>query len=263
MKPLFVEAVGVAAPGLEGWAQALPVLRGEQAYVPRDLSVYQPNLLPPNERRRATAAVRLAFRVAEDAMSGSTFQPAELAGVFATSEGDTGILHRLCTALAGESRAVSPTDFHNSVHNAAAGYWSIAVGAKLPSVSLSAWDASFAAGLLEAMTLAHGDGCKVLMAAYDIRPPDPLHATRPLQHAVGAALVLTPERTAASLASLVVSSTQDAETAMTDAVLESLRRGNPAARALPLLQLLARKAAGRVVLAGTGAQRWQWQVQPL
>ena len=218
-------------------------------------------MLPPNERRRATAAVRLAFRVAEDAMNRSEFQPAELAGVFASSEADTGILHRLCAALADEARAVSPTDFHNSVHNAAAGYWSIAAGAKLPSVSLSAYDASFVVGLLEAMTLVHGDDCKVLFAAYDIRPPEPLYATRPLAMAMGVALVLTPQRSARTLASLEVMPTQAAETIMADAALESLRRSNPAGRALPLLRLLATRAVGDVVLAGSGTQRWQLRVQ--
>ncbi|MGH8460322.1 MAG: beta-ketoacyl synthase chain length factor [Stenotrophobium sp.] len=263
MKPLFIESVGLAAPGLADWMAARPVLRGEQPQVVQELSVYQPNLLPPNERRRATAAVRLAFRVCEDAMNASEFKPAELAGVFASSEADTGILHRLCTALADEARAVSPTDFHNSVHNAAAGYWSIAAGARLPSVSLSAYDASFTAGLLESATLAHGDNCKVLLAAYDIRPPEPLYATRPLAQAMGVALVLTPQRSARSLASLGITLSRAAETVMADAQLEGLRCCNPAGRALPLLRLLALQASGDVIVAGTGKQHWQMRVQSL
>src|SRR5581483_6334579 len=145
---VFVDAIGFAAPGMEDWESARRVLRGEAGYEPKALSLYQPNLLPPNERRRAAPAVRLAFRIAEDAMRTSSFKPS----VLATSDADTSILHRLCTALAQPQRAVSPTDFHNSVHNAAAGYWSIAAGAKPPSTSLSAYDASFAAGLLEAAT---------------------------------------------------------------------------------------------------------------
>ncbi|MGH8506304.1 MAG: beta-ketoacyl synthase chain length factor [Stenotrophobium sp.] len=262
MKPLFIESVGLAAPGLAGWAASVPVLRGEQPYAAQEMNVYQPALLPPNERRRATAAVRLAFRVCEDAMSRSEFPPAELAGVFASSEADTGILHRLCTALADDARAVSPTDFHNSVHNAAAGYWSIAAGAKLPSVSLSAYDASFVVGLLEATTLAHGDGCKVLLAAYDICPPEPLYATRPLTQPFGVALVLTPQRSTRALACVEVAPTPAAETVMADAALESLRIGNPAGRALPLLERLAWREPGDVILPGTGTQRWRLRVQP-
>lgn len=250
---VFVDAVGCAAPGMENWAQARAVLRGQAAYVPAELSAYQPDLLPPNERRRAAPAVRLAFRIAEDALAGSALKPAELAAVFASSEGDTGILHRLCSALAEPQRAVSPTDFHNSVHNAAAGYWSIAAGARRASTSLSAFDASFAAGLLEAAALVSADGVPVLLAAYDVVPPAPLFDARPIAQPFGAALVL---RADAGAARLRIAASADEETVMDDAALEALRRANPAARALPLLRLLARAQAGRVVFAGVGAQRW-------
>lgn len=262
MKPVFIEAVGICAPGLANWEQARAVLRGDAPYVAADPGIYQPQLLPPNERRRATAAVRLAFRVAEDAMAHSSFKPSQLATVFASSEGDTGILHRLCTALAEERRAVSPTDFHNSVHNAAAGYWSIAAQAKLPSVSLSAYDNSFCAGLLEASALALGDDVPVLLAAYDIRPPEPLHAKRLLSESIGVALVLSPRPTDSCIARLDITVGGAMESSMSEAALESLRLGNPAARALPLLQLLARKTAGVVHLDGTGGQLWSLQLQP-
>ena len=258
---LFVESIGFAAPGLENWDDASKVMRGEAPYVPGELSVYQPNLLPPNERRRAAPAVRLAFRIAEDAMSRSALKPADLATVFATSEADTSILHRLCSALAETQRAVSPTDFHNSVHNAAAGYWSIAGGAKLPSTSLSAYDASFAVGLLEAAALVHGDDYAVLLAAYDVRPPEPLCAVRPIAQPLGAALVLTAQRSERSLAQVSLQPAMEPETTLDDASLEALRLSNPAGRALPLLRLLARGEAGFVIIAGIGAQRWRLEVQ--
>ncbi len=234
---VFVDAIGFAAPGMEDWASARKVLRGESAYVAQELSTYQPNLLPPNERRRAAPAVRLAFRIAEDAMKTSTFKAAELATVFATSDGDTSILHRLCTALAQPQRAVSPTDFHNSVHNAAAGYWSIAAGAKPPSTSLSAFDASFAAGLLEAATLAVVERRPVLLACYDVVPPAPLYATRPIEVPMGVALVLAPDGAGQPIE---VDAQRGRDIPMGDAALEKLRLANPAGRALPLLQQLAR-----------------------
>jgi hypothetical protein len=263
VKPLYVEALGVAIPGLEGWDQARAVLRGERDCVAKDLEVYQPSLLPPNERRRATAAVRLAFRVAEEAVSRSAFQAHELASVFASSEADTSILHRICSALADATRAVSPTDFHNSVHNAAAGYWSIAAGAKLPSVTLSAYDATFVAGLLEAFSLAHGDDYKVLVAAYDIRPPEPLFGGRPLLCSAGVALVLTPERSARSCATLELTPSALPETRLENAALETLRLSNPACRALPLLRLLATAVPGDVSLAGADGQHWSLRLTPL
>ena len=36
------------------------------------------------------------------------------------------VIHEICEALATDEREVSPTRFHNSVHNASAGYWGIA-----------------------------------------------------------------------------------------------------------------------------------------
>jgi hypothetical protein len=248
-----VEAIGFAAPGLENWLATRAVLRGEAAHTAAELSVYQPGLLPPNERRRAAPAVRLAFRIAEDAMGRSRFKPAELATVFASSEGDTSILHRLCTALAEPSRAVSPTDFHNSVHNAAAGYWSIAAGARPPSTSLSAFDASFCAGLVEAATLVHAERAPVLFASYDVVPPEPLRTERPIDIPVGVALVLTAD----AGAPLELSIASGEETMLEDVALERLRLANPSGRALPLLRLLAREESGSVVLRGAGSQRWR------
>lgn len=260
MKPLYVAAIGIAAPGLAGWPQARAVLRGEQALVSEELPLYQPTLLPANERRRATPAVRLAFRVAEEAVAATDIAPSALAGVFATSEADTTILNRICSALASDGRAVSPTDFHNSVHNAAAGYWSIAASARLPSVTMAAYDATFVAGLLEACTLAHGENYDTLLAAYDIAPPWPLSEGRAIRCSAGVSLIVTPQLGAHSVASLRISSTADVSTRMTDAALESLRVANPALRALPLLQLLAQQQQGAVVLDGVDDQRWQIEI---
>ncbi len=55
----------------------------------------------------------------------------------------------LLEALAGRGPAwCRPTQFHNSVHNAVAGYWSIATKSTQPMTCLAAHDHSFAAGLL-------------------------------------------------------------------------------------------------------------------
>ncbi|MGQ0700035.1 MAG: beta-ketoacyl synthase chain length factor [Panacagrimonas sp.] len=253
MKPLFIEAVGCCAPGLDGWAEAQPVLRGERPYLREDLPPHPPQRLPANERRRATLAVRLGFRVAEDALSSDGRAPESLATVFASSDGDTHIVHRISVALSEMRRVVSPTDFHNSVHNAAAGYWSIAAGARLPSVSLSACYASFAAGLLEAVGLAQAEGLDCLLVAFDVRPPEPLLARWRITESAAFALMLSPRRSAGSLAAMHVETIPRAsETVMNTPELEVLRQSNPAARALPLLGRLARRESGRLLLDGAG-----------
>lgn len=250
---VWVESPGIAAPGLVGWAAASSVLRGQAPYQAEDLPRYAPELLPPNERRRATPVCRLAFQVAEQALAGSAIAATELAGVFASSGGDTGVLNKLCQALASEQRPVSPTQFHNSVHNAAAGYWSIATRACGPSTSLSAHDASFAAGLLEAAVLCQVDLQPTLLAAYDVPPEGPLWAKRPIPQPFGCALVLTPQRSDKSLGQLQLALQLKGEASrLTDSALESLRQSNPAARALPLLQALASGTAGTLVLPAVG-----------
>jgi hypothetical protein len=250
MKAVFVEAVGLAAPGLSSWQQGAAILRGEQPYANTPLPPHVPALLPANERRRATPSIKLAFQAAEDAMQGTTLLAADLATVFASSDADLGIIHRISLALTATPRLISPTDFHNSVHNAAAGYWSIAVGSRAASTTISAYDGSFAAGLLEASQLVQVDGCDTLLVAFDFPAPDPLHSKRPMACPAAAALLLTQRPTTNTLAALTCELTSERETQLTEEPLEQLRLGNPAVRALPLLQRLASHNRDRVVLPG-------------
>jgi hypothetical protein len=246
-----IKAVGIAAPGLAGWSATAPILAGRSPYVPTAETPYSPALLPPNERRRATASVKLAFRAAEDAVIAANADARELASVFSSSDADMTVLHRICSALAQTPRVISPTDFHNSVHNAASGYWSIGVGSMAPTTTVSAYDASFTAGLIEAVALARDRAADVLLVVYDAVAPQPLAAKRPLDVTAGVALILSPA--AGGAARLSVELDGDAETRCADPALETLRAGNPALRALPLLELVAQARAGAVTLRGTGS----------
>lgn len=91
---------------------------------------------------------------------------------------------------------------HNLVHNAASGYWSIATGATPAAQVLGAYDASFGAGLLEAMVQAHTAQAPILLVAYDSEYPPPLHAKRPIADTSALALVLSPTRGPHALAEL-------------------------------------------------------------
>src|SRR5690606_40428753 len=83
----------------------------------------------------------------EDLLRDNPVSIRRCAAVFASSGGDYPIIDQICKALCEPERLVSPTQFHNSVHNSAAGYWSIATGSRAPSTSISAFDDTFAAGL--------------------------------------------------------------------------------------------------------------------
>jgi hypothetical protein len=250
MKPVFVESVGFAAPGMPTWQSARAVLRGEQPHVYSALVPHAPALLPVNERRRATPAVRLAFQASEDAMQATPIPAAALATVFASSDAELAIIHRICLALAQSPRLISPTDFHNSVHNAAAGYWHIAAAARTASSTISAYDGSFAAGLVETCLQVQVDSQNTMLVAFDLPAPEPLHTTRPIAHPAAVAMVLTRGRSPRTLAQITCAFTDDAESSLPDSDLEVLRLGNPAARSLTLLRRIARAESGRVVLPG-------------
>jgi hypothetical protein len=184
---VFVDAIGLAAPGLPDWKNSVPVLRGDVEYQPVELERYKPEHLPANERRRATDLVRMAFRVCEDMLNQRAVSLTECAAVFASSGGDYPIIDQICTALCAPERMVSPTQFHNSVHNSAAGYWSIATASRAPSTSISAYDDSFMAGLVEAASLCAVERLSVILAVYDIKPPEPLQSKRPITQDFGVA----------------------------------------------------------------------------
>lgn len=244
---VFVEGVGLLGPGLAGWEASRAVLAGGRAYVAAPAELAASPLLPPAERRRSVPTVRLALAVGAEALAQAGRDPDGVATVFTSSSGDPGTLHNILETLAGPERELSPTRFHNSVHNAPAGYWSIATGSREPTTSLARGDESFQAGLLEAATEVIVEGWTVALIAYDLPHPEPLNATWPIAAPFGAALLLTPAPTERTFARLEIAVTAAAEpTGITDPDLEALRLGNPAARGLPLLAALARRGAETV-----------------
>jgi hypothetical protein len=241
-----VDAVGFLGPGLPDWPAAARVLTGAAPWRSAPTVLPVPQCLPGAERRRTGALVRLTLAVGLEATARAGADPATLPAVFTSSGGDGQNCHEICEALASTERALSPTRFHNSVHNAAAGYWGIATGATAASNALCAHDASFAAGLLEALCQVAIERRRVLLIAYDASYPEPMHAVRPIPDALGVALLLAPQAGGASLARLEASPSRAPADRMADDALEVLRAGIPAARSLPLLAALAGASPARV-----------------
>ena len=236
---VWIDGIGVIAPGLESWATASDVLAGRTPYIAAPTVLPAPAVLPAAERRRASRLVKVALGVGLEAVNHAGADAATLPTVFCSSSGDGHNCHALCETLASDDRAVSPTRFHNSVHNAAAGYWGIATGAMAPSQVLCAFDAGFAAGLLEAATQVASAQTPVLLVVYDAEYPEPIFAKRPVPDAGGIALLLTPTRGRASLAAAKVSLGGTASQSLPDTALEKLRTDIPAMRGLPVLQAVA------------------------
>lgn len=255
--PVQILGVGLLGPGFSGWAASADVLRTPVAWQPAPTVLPPPARLPPAERRRSGAIVKLSLAVADEAIAmarsrcGLELDPGQLATVFTSSSGDPSNCHALCEALALPDRAVSPTRFTNSVHNATAGYWHIATQSRAPSTSLCAFDASWASGLLEAYAQCATNQAPVLLVASDIQYPVPLHALRPMPDAFGIALVLAPAGMGEAGAGLTLTIGGDgARASMPDAGLDALSRQVPAAHGLPLLQALARGDNADLVVEG-------------
>lgn len=248
---VHVRGVGFAIEGLPNWSATRAVLKGEAPYAHAPFAHASPEILPAAERRRAGAVIRLSIAVAHEAAQGSGVAVAELASVFASSDSDGENIHHICAALAGDKPEISPTRFHNSVQNAASGYWSIATRSHAASSTVNGFDMIFSAGLLEAAVLARTEERPVLLVSYDVPMVEPLLALRPLSTSCGSALVLDSKPSPQTLATLdiaVVARETVQPTVLAHAELERLRVSNPAARALALLDVLARGVSGEVVL---------------
>ena len=167
MKPAYVMGLGLWTPGhasAESWC------RGEF-----DASVETPevSLLSGPLRRRATGLTRMAVEAFHQATSQAGCDPATIPSVWATSHGEhTTAIKILDMMRRGEGR-LSPTHFHNSVHNTASGYASIATGNCAPSTTLTGGAELVASGLLEAMCLleASADGVVWVLADEPLLPP--------------------------------------------------------------------------------------------
>ncbi len=263
---VFVAGIGLLGPGLSGWPQGRACLDASVPFESARCALPPPMALPPAERRRAGAVVKVSLAVALEAVTDSGLQAATLPSVFSSSNGDAANCHEICVALASNDCLISPTRFHNSVHNAASGYWRISSGAMASSSVLCARDASFAASLLEAMTQVVIEDTPVLLVAYDTDYPEPMRSVRPVQDSFGVGLVLTPRRSERSKACWMLDPatcfSDSAASKLDNKSLEALRNSIPAARCLPLLHSLAMQGTGEVVLEYLQGIQLAVQVRP-
>ena len=257
--------IGVAGPGLDGWESARKTLAGETPYVPADANAYCPEILPPVERRRSSATIKWSVQAAHEAATAANVAMGDVASVFASANGDPDIIHQICDALSTEPPMVSPTRFHNSVHNAPAGYWSIATGSRQPATAIAAYDDTFSAGILAAMAQVTSEKLPVLLVVYDRPFPSPLAQARVLGAPFAAAFVLAPQDQpdAYGHVSVAFGHERVPDTILDDPLLEALRLSNPAARALPLLRAIAGGTrAEEVCLTHRGSGRLRLRYTP-
>ncbi|MBB1473428.1 beta-ketoacyl synthase chain length factor [Luteimonas sp. MC1782] len=245
-----IEGIGFWLDGLPSWADA--VTHAATGTLGAEGGKPVARLLAPNERRRAPPSVAVALDVAQAACDAAGRAPADLPSVFTSTHGDLGITDYMCATLVSDPRALSPTRFHNSVHNAAAGYWTIGAGCLHPATALTAYRASFAQGLLEALSqLACGDPA-VLLVAYDTSDVGPLGQVSRSEGLLGAALVLSTDNGDAPGTRLRATLTDGTAPASRGALAQR-GAGNAMAPMLPLFDALA--TGGDLVVLDAGAGR--------
>lgn len=154
-------APGVSTPDAwRDWAAGVTSLEGEG----------NPKIVefPAMLTRRASRADRLALRAALDCCAGLE---GSVPTVFASRHGEVHRSVELFEALAAGA-ALSPTSFSLSVHNAAAGLYSMGRQDRAPSTALAASDETLPMAVLEAVGMLEEGAPRVLVVVYDEPLPD-------------------------------------------------------------------------------------------
>lgn len=246
-----LEGVAFWASRLPGWEVAQAVIRGEQAPLATPSARPAPTLLAPTERRRAPDTVAVALEVAARACEAAGRKPSDLPAVFASTHGDLAISDYMCATLATTPALISPIKFHNSVHNAAAGYWSIGTGSLAPYTAISAYQCTFGTGLLEAATQVVCEQRPVLYVAFDIESKGALSTMAPSRGLLGAAVVLAPVSQAQQQRGLILTTepVDECEPTPARSAAAPLVGDNALAPCLPFFEVLAMSNPRTVCLA--------------
>jgi hypothetical protein len=236
---VYVEGLAFWSGRLPGWDVARAVLRGDAEPPATPSKRPSPAVLAPTERRRAPDTVAIALEVAAAACASAGREPRELPSVFASTHGDLAISDYMCSTLASTPTLISPIRFHNSVHNAAAGYWTIGTGCTAAYTAVSAYEHTFGMAMLDAIAQATADDTPVLVVAYDIEAPGPLGTVVESRTAVGFALVVAPQASPRSRYVLDWSVVAAAGRGAPDPMADALVPGSPLGAAMPLFRAFA------------------------
>lgn len=190
MTELDIAGLGVWSPYFSNWKEFSD---GVNTGNWQSDTVLQPDLIPAKERRRAPLSVKLAVEVMSQACEMACLDFSGVAAVYSSSMGDMQNTDQLCRTLSTPPRLVSPTRFHNSVHNATVGYWSIASHSHAAANATSAYTYSATMAFLEAAIQTLDEGVPVLLVTQEMAAPIALHHVSPSDQSFSLALLLTPK----------------------------------------------------------------------
>lgn len=250
MKPIEFSVLGTGAWGntFRNWAELIDVLRSGRE-TRHEEEGPKPEIIPANERRRAPLPVRLAVETSWQAVQQSKVDAKDLASVFVSGLGDTQLTDYMCKVLASENKALSPTKFHNSVHNAAAGYWTISTGCMQAANSVAGFQQSVPLCFMEALIQSVGEHRPLLLSFYDAPCSKALLELLHNDQPFAASLVIAPKQLGINsnapsfMANLVhepnATIKQSSSNFSSTKTLQDLFAVNPAAQILPFLKLLS------------------------
>ncbi|VAW49506.1 3-oxoacyl-[ACP] synthase [hydrothermal vent metagenome] len=166
-------SLGLTAPGLISFEQLKVIIAEKrEPNISEPIEKYSPSFLPPNERRRTSITIKLALKTAEEAWNSYRKMipnaSDQMPVLFVSKDGDSFISSNMCQELSEDNPMISPTQFHNSVHNASVGYWMIGQNNQAPASAISAGEFAIGNGLLEAVLQSQEAQKPVLVVFYDL-----------------------------------------------------------------------------------------------
>lgn len=249
-----IKAVGGWGQNFTNWEE-LSELITTGSTVENTATSPKPEIIPANERRRAPLPVKLAVESSWQATQSADMDPKDLACVFVSGIGDTQLTDYMCKVLATESMQLSPTKFHNSVHNAAAGYWTISTGCMKAANSVAGFNESVPLALLEAITQCVQENISVLITFYDAPSSEILKPLLKNEQAFAVSLIIQPYNASNDIQSEnvlleidVLPETCEWPSLALGEELSKCYQTNPVARILALLDVIARKKTGSIKL---------------
>ena len=254
MKPISFQILGIGCwgPGFQNWSQLQSILSETNLDTTSEESQSdiskgpKPEIIPANERRRAPLPVRLAVESSWQACQHANIAAESLASVFVSGIGDTQLTDYMCRALVGESKALSPTKFHNSVHNAAAGYWTISTGCRQAANSVAGFQEAVSLALMEALLQCQIEGKPILITFYDAPSSTVLKELLKNETAFSASIIIGPADTSSDAQNYQATISNGAyqwPNFKSTQPLQECYNNNPAAKLLPLLHAFAHRDA--------------------
>jgi hypothetical protein len=251
---MHIAGVGLWSPG---YADAAAFL----ARTP-DPAVAAPavDIVASRMKRATSIATRSAVEVVTQAARAAGWDLAEFATVFASQHGEIQIAVEQMRMMKEDNGIVSPARFKNSVHNTAAGMFSIGGKNRGFTTAVAAGDHSLALALFEAwMLLASHEQSRVVVSIVEEPLPDPI--TEFSSHQAMAVAFALELGEGPSLGCPVCTHADEARPTLDESAIEGFE-GHTAEGALRILRLRHANKGGHVALSEGSANLWSIELRP-